>query len=77
MKDIDTEQSCRISPPIGADALEADKKASTSRHQVQRPDEQYEYMEEEKKWICEDLAHLLEYGKIIEAKSNLMFNPYV
>lgn len=67
----------RISPPVGAEILEADKKASTSEEESRRPEAQYYYTAAEKQRFREDPQHLLEYRKNLECKGHMMFELFI
>lgn len=72
-----------ISPPIGGEALEAEKgkdKTSTdvaSADDVEKPMEQYYYSEEDKKKFREDPKALLKYRRELETSVNSLFDVYL
>lgn len=66
-----------ISPPVGGNILEENKKQSSDETQKENPQAQYWYTEEEKKRFREDPEALFEYRLKLETGFNSRFDMFL
>ncbi|ETI20637.1 hypothetical protein G647_06979 [Cladophialophora carrionii CBS 160.54] len=66
-----------ISPPVGGNILEEDKKHSPDESQKENPQAQYWYTEEEKRTFREDRQALFDYRYKLESGFNSRFDLFI